>query len=185
MTCAQHANGRDWWLIQNRRDTVLTYLIDPSGINLQHEIIHEDVWESFATGMTKFNSQGNKFSVSHIIKGADSLGLELIIADFDRCSGLISNIQSKIDSSFYTSILGPGLEFSNTGRYLYYNNSVKVFQYDTWASDVFSTQQIVAEYDGYASISPFGIERETFFSRMQRAPAVSYTHLTLPTICSV
>ena len=48
MTCAQHANGRDWWLIQNRDDTLLTYLIDPDGIQLYHKTQYANSWGSFS-----------------------------------------------------------------------------------------------------------------------------------------
>ena len=170
MTCAQHANGRDWWLIQNRRDTVLTYLIDPSGINLHHEIIHEDVWGSYATGFTKFSPQGDRLAINHFIS-LDSQGVELVLADFDRCNGLISNIRTNRSQSFETSIFGPGLEFSPSGRYLYTNDVLSIYQLDTWADDVFSTKTMVAEYDGHIDYSPSGtVERKSHFAQSQRAP---------------
>jgi len=171
LTCAQHANGRDWWLLQNRFDTVLTYLIDPDGINLHHKSVPENPWGYFAQGFTKFDPKGERIAINHILRGADSTGLQLVLADFDRCTGEISNVMTRIDSSYYTSIFGPGLEFSASGQYLYTMNVLKIYQYDTWSDDIFGSRKLVAEYDGHIAYSPAGtVERPTFFDSAQRGP---------------
>jgi hypothetical protein len=91
--------------------------------------------------------------------------------DFDRCSGLISNIRKRHWNSFTTSILGPNLAFSSSGQYLYVADAMTILQYDVWAEDVFSTEVVVAEYDGFISYSPNGaVERRSYFSRFQLGP---------------
>ena len=166
----QHANGRDWWLIQHQDNTLLTYLIDETGINLYREEVRPELWSPDSGGMTKFSPQGDKFAIFQRVESQDSFGNELVIADFDRCSGISSNIKIDRFSSF-DSTFGNGLEFSSSGRYLYANDARIIRQYDTWASDIFASIVIVATYDGFTYTVPeLDREENTPFGRMQKGP---------------
>lgn len=60
--------------------------------------------------------------------------------------------------------LGGGVSFSPNSRYFYVTSSTFILQADTWASDIASTLDTVAFYDGYADPLP-----ATFFA-MQPGP---------------
>lgn len=171
LKCAQHANGRDWWLVQHRHDTLLTYLIDPNGINLSHTQKIPFTPQDTKGGGSAYDPSAEQFALFQF-SIADE-GSEFIIMDFDRCSGMVSNerIQYRQDTlAFFTS----GLEYSASGRYLYLCNLTSVFQYDTWADDIFATEQAVMVWDSTYSLSPgnddpaFG--RPNTFGLMQRGP---------------
>ena len=171
LKCAQHANGRDWWLLQYRFDTLLTYLIDPSGIDLHHTQILPFTPQLAKGGGSAYDPTAEQFALFHFSLADE--GSEFIIMDFDRCSGMVSNerIQYRQDTlAFFTN----GLEYSASGRYLYLCNLFNVFQYDTWADDIFATEQTVMVWDSTVSLSPgnddpaFG--RPNTFGLMQRGP---------------
>ena len=62
LTACRHGNGRDWWMLQFNKDTVYHYLIDPTGINLDHLSILP--FELRGTlGQSKFSPTGDKFAL--------------------------------------------------------------------------------------------------------------------------
>jgi hypothetical protein len=93
LNAIKHGNGRDWWLIFRKSDFPSSsnndfyfYLITPSGIS---NVIIQTVGNLNSTnsGRISFNTQGNQMSFINY-KGL----IELY--DFDRCSGLLSNVVS-------------------------------------------------------------------------------------------
>ncbi|MBL0341583.1 MAG: hypothetical protein IPP71_11960 [Bacteroidetes bacterium] len=87
LTAIKHGNGRDWWIIFRRWDTVndlfYKYLITPSGIS---NVIVQNIGSPTNNGFTKmkFSPDGNKFAMINLP------GL-MEVYDFDRCTGVISN----------------------------------------------------------------------------------------------
>ena len=149
ITACRHANGRDWWMLQFSRDTVYHYLIDPSGLNLDH--MSTLPFELRGTiGQSKFSPQGDRFALygswDLSFLGAASR-TDLMVADFDRCSGdLIDPIFSLQPGQH--SVFSNGVEFSPDGNLLYISNKLNMYQFDLNESDVFSSRQTVATYDG-------------------------------------
>ena len=143
ITACRHGNGRDWWMLQFSRDTVYHYLIDPLGINLDH--ISTLPFEVRGTlGQSKFSPQGDKFA---LYGSVDLITTDLMIADFDRCSGdLINPIFSFQPGE--NAILSNGLEFSPNGSLLYIANNITIYQFDLSTNDIFSSRQTVATYNG-------------------------------------
>lgn len=146
MTACQHANGRDWWLVQRRYNTngYFIYLVTPEGITFHREqFIGAVSQEPDAVGQSAFSPDGSKYAT---ITGKSPL----IILDFDRCEGLFSNPQKiyvPIDTfSFYgqTKIIGGGgngLCFSPNNRFVYVNSLYILRQYDLNYVSIDSSEQ--------------------------------------------
>ncbi len=144
----KHANGRDWWVVvmEDGNPSTYTILVTPLGIDT---VIKQSLG-FFA------NTFGN---VSQIIFSPDGTKLiyctpvnqtssgDLLIVDFDRCSGLFSNPQViSITANQYLF----GLSFSPSGKYAYACSSTNIFQIDIDNLTV----DTVATYDGF--VSPIG-----------------------------
>ncbi len=170
-SCCQHANGRDWWFLQFSRDTVYTYLIDPSGIHLNHlQFLPFELQSELTLGSAKFSAQGDKLAFFHVWEYRVDEGAELVIMDFDRCDGSVSSPHRQIRDS-YDLDASTGVEFSSSGRYLYINDEYTVYQLDMNASNVFDTQTIVMEWDGSFDLTPTGnTELPNTFAFLQRGP---------------
>ncbi|MCC7505354.1 MAG: T9SS type A sorting domain-containing protein [Saprospiraceae bacterium] len=70
------------------------------------------------------------------------------VYDFDRCSGQISKAVDVVipEEESYVDWAC----FSPNSRYLYLTNQVsRLYQYDTWASDISASVQLIGEYDGF------------------------------------
>lgn len=163
MSACKHANGRDWWLIQKTsgHNEYFFYLLDPSGVRLHHkQFIGPNGAKSDWNGRDCFSEQGDKYvQVNH----ED----HIIIMDFDRCNGKLSNpLQiinpvAKLDSQPAVNIA-----ISPSGRYLYFCNITKIWQYDLHAKDVAQSVIQVAKYDGFLYEKYF----PTTFFNMRLAP---------------
>lgn len=135
LTACQHANGRDWWLVQRgyHNNRYLIYLITPDSISLKNEqFIGSASGEPDAVGQSVFSPNGLLYAT---VTGNSPL----ILLDFDRCSGLFSNprsIQIPSDTlTFYGQLVsfgggGNGICFSPTSRFLYLNSHFLLRQYD-------------------------------------------------------
>ncbi|HRG21912.1 MAG TPA: T9SS type A sorting domain-containing protein [Saprospiraceae bacterium] len=165
LQAVKHANGRDWWIViidANNEDDKTPdnkyyfYLLNETGINLHHiqsigPVFH---WNTSAGGSAKFSPDGNKY-VFHSIKNG------LWFFNFDRETGMFSNMDYY---PIFKANWAIGLEWSANGRYLYTSAVDSLFQYDTWAEDIGSTETLVDVWDG--TLDPF----ETHFGLMQRGP---------------
>jgi len=168
-SCAQHANGRDWWLLQFSNDTLFTYLIEPSGINLERV---STLPFSIRRGQTavSFDDKAERYAAFQFVQSNVEDGAELLLFDFDRCTGELTNPLIESLPSF-NQIGVHGIVFSASGQYLYINDHITCLQYDTWANDIFSTQDTVMTYDGSAFYEPtMNLLKPTYFGRMRKGP---------------
>jgi len=160
----KHANGKDWWMVELKEtpnggkpaNTYFVFLLDENGprYHHQHEMGPKFTDNTSAGGAAKFSPDGERYAFFNYQDG-------LLFADFDRESGQFSN------EDFYDikkNGVG-GIEWSPSGRYLYVSTWDSLYQYDTWAEDIGSTEVLVDVYDGFA-IGPF----KSVFSIMQRGP---------------
>jgi hypothetical protein len=158
LAACKHANGRDWWLICHKayNNIYKKFLITPYGINgpFDQSI---GVYRIRDVGQSAFSFNGNHFAYY----GLDE---DLDIFNFDRCSGLLSN---HTYVALNDSATGPGLAFSNDGKYLYVSSTKYVYQFDVTSTNIPSTQTTVAVWNSFYSPNP---PLGTFFNISQLAP---------------
>ena len=168
-TCCQHANGRDWWLIQFNQDTAFSFLIDPEGFQLIHSQVFPFSFKDRISNAV-FGPKGEKFAIHQLFRSGEPDGTELVLFDFDRCTGTLSNMRFRIEDSF-DQFATPGVEFSADGRYLYTNSRTSCYQYDTREEDIFSSRKLVMKWDSSVFDNPFGqTEFASTFGLSRRGP---------------
>lgn len=148
MTACQHANGRDWWLVQRRwnGNGYHVYLVTPDSISYKGEqFIGAQSQEPDAVGQSAFSADGSKYAT---VTGKGPL----IILDFDRCEGLFSNavnVHIPLDTFMFYGVQkitgggGNGLCFSPNNRYLYFSTIYTLRQYDLETNPVDSSSQLL------------------------------------------
>ena len=158
LAAVKHANGRDWWIFFHTNDdnVFIQFLLTPEGV--------DGPW--FQAIGTLRHGYGPVTAVSR--DGSRLLmmdaGADLDVFDLDRCTGLLSNpVHAAIDDSM---TLGQA-EFSGSGRFVYVTSVTRMYQYDLQASDIQSSQVIVAEWDGTYDTYP-GFN--TYFTNISNAP---------------
>ena len=141
IAACRHANGRDWWITVRklRSFKLIEFLYTPYGI--QGPFFQNlSVSREFNIGQSAFNPQGTKFAYFELTNGVE-------LADFNRCSGQISNqLHFPIIDS---SIIQGGICFSPNGRLLYVATESRLYQYDTWSINVDSSRILIAIYDNF------------------------------------
>ncbi|MBK6331650.1 MAG: hypothetical protein IPF62_14580 [Bacteroidetes bacterium] len=170
MMACRHANGYDWWLLKQGLDTniIYTFLVtkDTVELKLTQGFIIPKFDKSDFLGQSCFSSDGSKYAFA--TGGANSgKGAQLGIADFDRCTGLLSNMKSvnvPIDSTGYpiwdttgrrdSTILG--VCFSPNDSFLYINKYMHTYQYEYNNPDSNQAWYEVHRYDTIAEYSLFG-----------------------------
>lgn len=160
ITAVRHANGRDWWVICHRDASNIYYrlLVTPEGISAPEQQAI-GVIRRYTAGQACISPQGDKLAYYFGIAGED-----LEVFDFDRCTGLLSNpVHVPIDDLNNHG----GVAFSPNGRYLYVSSIDRVYQFDTWATDIAASRVTIAVWDGFYSPSP---PFATVFDIAQLAP---------------
>ena len=160
LSACKHANGRDWWILvpEWNSNRYYRYLLTHEGIDI---VGIQEVGEPIINGLGQalFSPDGTK----HVRYSAISFdaGEWVSIYDFDRCTGLLSNVQQ-----VNLPVGGPsgGAAISKNSRYLYTTSNIYIYQYDLWAEDILATRTLVAEWDGYGDPFP------TNFYQAQLAP---------------
>jgi hypothetical protein len=161
ITAVKHANGKDWWIIKHDHENNNYYkiLINESGVNVDHiqSIGAKNVKLGGTGGAAIFSPDGTRYA-----KFSPEDGLYLM--DFDRSTGLLSNFKSiKMEKE---GIFG-SVAFSPSGRYLYINDRLYLYQFDMEAEDIAASKVLVAEFDGFVGNE---LNQGTTFGRMQLGP---------------
>jgi len=159
ISAIKHANGRDWWVLVNEKNSNRFYriLVDPNGIHLLgSQTIGEMVVDG--VGQAGFSPNGEHYFIYGTV--SSTVGAYINLYNFDRCSGSFSNHRHyHFDSNGWG-----GGSFSPNSKYLYINYFTQSYQYDLEALDVWASRVKVAEYDGFLDPS------NTTFFLMQLAP---------------
>ncbi len=159
LKATRHANGRDWWILAQKRGTNCyeRILIDNKGIHAAGTTCGgQNVYG--LSGSCCFSQDGSKYVYVNINGGIN-------LFDFDRCSGDLNNAKYKPLPIFLdTGLIGIGTAFSSNNRFLYVNAQIHCYQFDLWANDVWASIDTVAFYDG--AQNPFA----SVFHTMQIAP---------------
>ena len=159
LSAAQHANGRDWWILINERysDRFYRFLLDPNGVHkLDSQIVSLPIIDG--VGQSVFSPDGNFYAIKNSV-GVD-IGNSVDVFRFDRCSGYLSD-QYQIHKD--GSSLG-GVAFSQNSRFLYVSDRTEIYQYDLYSDNWDSSKVLVGIYEPPPSGFP-----ATFYT-MQLAP---------------
>lgn len=142
MTTMLHENGRDWWTIGHKQFTDQHYiiLIDEDGPRITDTIsmgpeMHYDV---HGNGQAAFSPDGTMYAMFN-----DSTGLMLY--DFDRATGQISNYRNVKTPTNYTF---SGVAFSASSQFIYLSAASVLYQVDTWAENLQSSVTVIDNWDG-------------------------------------
>ncbi len=149
MTAIQHANGKDWWILQpgdsHSGDIYFRILLSSDTIRVDSQYVElpyiEDVWPSKATagGYSRFSPDGTKYAYFNLWDG-------LHLYDFDRETGLLSN---GVDLDFgwerNNNVWLSSVEFSPNSRFIYLINTFSLYQLDTWADDLMGSLTHIAD----------------------------------------
>ena len=158
LTAAKHANGRDWWMLVQERDSdrFYTVLVDTAGVHLLgSQTVSFPIPDG--VGNSVFSQDGNRFAVYNSV--SSTLGGYVDVLDFDRCTGILSNHKQLH--------MGNGVgfvAFSPSSRFLYQSASDTVYRYDLNDPDIWPSQEVVAVYDGF--VAPFPV----LFYQLRLAP---------------
>ncbi|HRI62505.1 MAG TPA: T9SS type A sorting domain-containing protein [Saprospiraceae bacterium] len=145
LTACRHANGRDWWVVINKTNTnrYFIYLLDPTGFRLwrTQDIGLAASWRGSGSGQAVFSPDGTMY-LRHCYD------VDLLVFDFDRCAGELSNArQANIDFND-EFVLSQGLAVSPNSRYAYFTGGKYCHQIDLRAVDMQSSVTRIAVWDG-------------------------------------
>ena len=148
LTSTRHANGRDWWILMNKRESnhYYRFLLKPDGVTTDG---FQTVGDTVRNGLAQaiFSPDGNwyaQYNAWGIIGQETHANID--IYQFDRCTGLLSNHLQIVEEN----VVAPGgLSFSPSSKYLYVSGWDKIYQFDLEAVDVAASRDTVAIYDGF------------------------------------
>jgi len=161
LTGIKHENGKDWWIIQHDYENNQYYILrlDSTGIHLSHtqKIGLHNTDYGGTGGAAVFSPDGSRYA-----KFSPNDGLYLM--DFDRSTGMLSDFRGiKMEKE---GISG-SVAFSPSGRYLYINDRLYLYQFDMEAPDLESGKAFIGEWDGFIGNE---LGQGTTFGRMQLGP---------------
>ncbi len=162
ITAVRHANGRDWWILQQEFFSSRFYklLVSPQGVSLEEDQV-VGIARPSGLGQAVFSPDGSKYAKIDIhYIGQDQY---LNIFDFNRCTGTLFN---PLQITYRDTAVAAGLAISPNSRFLYVSSFRYVYQYDLWAEDIEASRETIAVYDGFQSPPPLA----TTFFLCQLAP---------------
>lgn len=147
ITANRHANGRDWWvLVCNhglspvKEDYFYKIFVSPDTVQIFKQIL------GFTPKRKKKYYSQQVFSPDGFTFARYRDGDGVYLYDFDRVTGLLSNIRNIKTNKF--DWFG-GLSFSPNSRFLYIMAEGDLFQVDMQENDLEKGKEIVAKWDGY------------------------------------
>jgi len=165
----KHANGRDWWVLALKDTSKIIYkvLVTTAGISsVTTQIVNMPTPFFANAGQPCFSPDGTKFAYT---SGRINPNYEDVrIFSFDRCTGQLDSIGYILKPGY----AGFGLSFSSNSRYLFYSSFGQVFQLDTDAPDIATSDSLIANWDGFAY--PFSTNYTNFWLMYRAANGKIY-----------
>lgn len=157
----KHANGEDWWIYSPEhysKDAYLFHLdvstgeVSPYGYTYYSEL-NDRVW----THRQSIPSPNGDYIATMTHIDVDGASTQIEIKEVDRCTGEMMLVQ--LDSFPLTRLLsgGAALEWSASGRFLYFARSDYIFQFDMEDSNPLRSADTIAYIESpisYAGIIP-------------------------------
>jgi hypothetical protein len=142
ITACKHADGKSWWLLLHKyySDVFYKILITGDTIIVSQQTIGAIYKSNDIDGMAVFAPDGMQYAQVNI---NDTLE----VYDFDRCKGQLSDPKMLILPYEGYPEYSLSCAFSPNSRFLYVNTYTRIFQFDTWASDIQASVVKVAQWD--------------------------------------
>ena len=160
LTAIHHSNQNDWWIIQpDEIGNFLIFNLDSQGFDL------DDIYPSGVTfhpnasaaGTAKFSPDGTQY----LYFNTDD---NVLLYDFDRSTGMLSNLKQLDIREGGASAVFTSVEFSPNSRYAYLAAQTELYQIDTWADNLEDGLVLIDTWNGVQD--PFN----TTFNLMASAP---------------
>lgn len=154
-----HANGKDWWIVMPKSNSncYWTLLLTNNGIDTVFMQCLGTPWiDNDPQGQAVFSPNSKKYVRFNFFHG-------LNIFDFDNTTGLFSDplyIGFGQDTFYFN-----GAAFSSNSRFIFASCYNKIWQFDTWASDISNSRLLIGELN-----TPPGIQEKTRFNQARLAP---------------
>jgi hypothetical protein len=162
ITAVRHANGRDWWVLQQEYFSNRYYLLmaTPSDISLAG---NQAIGEPTASGLGQavFAPNGSKY-VRYTGHDFQS-GQFIDIYNFDRCTG---QLYDPTQINYNDTAFSGGVAISPNSRFLYVSSYRYIYQYDLEAGDIEASREVVAVYDGGLAPPPFEVPTRFFLCQL-------------------
>ena len=156
LTAVRHGNGRDWWmLIQKRNSNCFYYLLlDSTGFHVEDSTCLGGNTIQGEISTSCFSPDGSRFAYLTSSHG-------LTVYNFERCTGRLSNAHYlSLPIIADSNLFRMGVAISPSSRFLYVSIALHIYQFDLWREDMFNNIDTIANWEGYYFLSP--IFRETF-----------------------
>lgn len=147
MAAVKHNNLKDWWVVCPLDDFIqgfLVLLVSDTGLVKKEIQKIGPAYTSERGGWATFTPDGKKL----ILFNPEE---DISIRDFDRSTGQLSNyvhISIPVEEKDTLTVFG-GCAVSGSGRYLYVNDVIHVWQFDLQAEDISASRVLVAEWDRF------------------------------------
>jgi Secretion system C-terminal sorting domain len=164
MMACRHGNGKDWWLLKVAGDSNMVYkfLFTQDSVYSYGKQNFPFPFRGYydVLGQMMFTQNGDRVAFTQ----TDS-SHEVQLADFDRCTGNLSNFQIKIIPPYtISSSVGPindffnmGLCFSPSRRFLYVSRFYHVIQLDLQDNSIHKVCELDTtedQFQNYTNIYP-------------------------------
>jgi hypothetical protein len=173
MTACRHANGKDWWLMKMAGDTnmVFTFLLmQDTIIRYPNQYIpFPFLGANEIFGQMKFTKDGTKWATTcaWVQDNTYAAAGDVYIADFDRCTGVLSSFQRHVAPPYMSDTSNAGLEFSPNGQFLYVTKYNGIQQLDISAGTWYDvTGPDTNAFCGYSTLE-LGIDNKIYTGRFQ------------------
>ncbi len=136
LTATRHANGRDWWIIQQQYGTNKFYrfLLDNTGL-IEKEAMYvgaDQLYNTSGVGQAVFSPDGSKYI---LVNSWDTqFPAHVDFFDFDRCTGNLYNFE-RLTLSDNTE-RPRGIAISPNSRFCYLSTNDKLYQIDLNLNDI-------------------------------------------------
>lgn len=146
LSACRHANGRDWWIIKPtwQQNIYYEFLLTPDSIFGPYIQQIGPVYgvNNEIPAYSNFSPDGSKYASVTALS-------DIVLMDFDRCTGLFSNPHSIYNNQYPTNTNtasgGISLAFSPSGRYLYVTCPQELNQYDLSISPIRDSVRIITD----------------------------------------
>jgi len=146
LTSIRHSNKKDWWIIQpDKEKSFHTILLNEQGFSnygRQNSGAPEFQEFSSASGTASFSPDGNFYAFYNVYDN-------LLLYDFDRETGLLSNLrQLELARVFPPNVVFSSVEWSPNSRFLYVAIQDELWQVDTWEDDLEDGKVLIDRWNG-------------------------------------